>query len=113
MAGLDCAEVSSSAWPQLQAGIAGVVTVTDAEAHGAMAELAALGYAIGDCGAAPLAGLRALATDPACAELRAALGGVGAGTRALLVATEGVTDPEGYAEATPRAPKSGRSTEPS
>jgi diaminopropionate ammonia-lyase len=106
MAGLDCAEVSAAAWPELRAGITGAVTVTDAEAHAAMAELAVLGHAIGDCGAAPLAALRALATDPACAELRAAAGGLGPETRALLIATEGVTDPDGYAEvAGGRAPK--------
>jgi diaminopropionate ammonia-lyase len=106
MAGLDCAEVSPAAWPELQAGIAGVVCVSDAEAHAAMAELAALGLAIGDCGAAPLAALRALTTDPACAALRAAVGGLGPATRVLLIGTEGVTDAEGYAEALRRAPKS-------
>jgi diaminopropionate ammonia-lyase len=106
MAGLDCAEVSPAAWPELQAGIAGVVCVSDAEAHAAMAELAALGLAIGDCGAAPLAALRALATDPACAALRAAVGGLGPATRVLLIGTEGVTDAEGYAEALRRPPKS-------
>jgi diaminopropionate ammonia-lyase len=78
-----------------------------------MAELAALGHAIGDCGAAPLAALRALVADPACAPLRAAVGGLGGGTRVLLIATEGVTDPDGYAEAAGRAPKSGRCTDPS
>jgi diaminopropionate ammonia-lyase len=102
MAGLDCAEVSPAVWPDLRAGIAGVVTVTDAEAHAAMAELAALGYAIGDCGAAPLAALRALVRDPACAELRAAVGGIDGATRVLLVATEGVTDPDAYAAAIAR-----------
>jgi diaminopropionate ammonia-lyase len=82
MAGLDCAEVSIAAWPTLRAGIRATVTVTDAEAHAAMRELAALGLAIGDSGAAALAGLRALELD----------GSV------LLIATEGPTDPEGYAE---------------
>jgi diaminopropionate ammonia-lyase len=99
MAGLDCAEVSPAAWPELRAGIAGAVTVSDAEAHAAMAELAALGHAIGDCGAAPLAALRALVSDPACAPLRAAAGGLGPAARVLLIATEGVTDPDGYAAA--------------
>jgi diaminopropionate ammonia-lyase len=116
MAGLDCAEVSPAAWPDLYAGIAGAIAVTDLEAHAAMAELAGLGHAIGDCGAAPLAALRALATDLDCASLRAAVR-FGPSTRALLIATEGVTDPEGYAAAVGRAggraPKSGRSTEPS
>ena len=39
-----------------------------------MRELAAAGLTIGDCGAAPLAALRALAGDPACAALREAVG---------------------------------------
>jgi diaminopropionate ammonia-lyase len=85
MAGLDCAEVSEAAWPELREGIADVVVVSDAEARAAMGELAALGYAIGDCGAAPLAALRRLAL---------AGGGLDAGSRVLLIATEGVTGPE-------------------
>jgi diaminopropionate ammonia-lyase len=80
MAGLDCAEVSAAAWPTLRAGIRGTITVSDAEAHAAMRELAAAGLAIGDCGAASLAALR-----------KAGLGG-----RVLLLATEGVTDPQSY-----------------
>jgi diaminopropionate ammonia-lyase len=99
MAGLDCAEVSPAAWPDLRAGLRGTVTVTDAEVHAAMRELAAAGRAIGDCGAAPLAALRALAREEACAELRAAAG-LGAAGRVLLIATEGPTDPEGYAART-------------
>jgi diaminopropionate ammonia-lyase len=83
MAGLDCAEVSPAAWPSLRAGIAGTVTVSDAEAHDAMRELATRGLAIGDCGAAPLAALRKLDLEP--------------GTRAVLIATEGPTDPDAYA----------------
>ena len=50
------------------------MTVDDAEARAAMRELAALGLAIGECGAAPLAALRALATEDAAAPLRAAVG---------------------------------------
>ncbi|HEY7629345.1 MAG TPA: pyridoxal-phosphate dependent enzyme [Thermoleophilaceae bacterium] len=95
MAGLDCAEVSSAAWPSLRAGIRGALTVSDAETHAAMRELAAAGLEIGDCGAATVAALRALATEPACEELRKAAG-VSAATRALLIATEGPTDPEAY-----------------
>jgi diaminopropionate ammonia-lyase len=95
MAGLDCAEVSPAAWPELRAGLAGTVTVSDPEVHAAMRELAAAGLEIGDCGAAPLAALRALATEPACAELAAAVG-LGPRTRVLLLGTEGVTDPDAY-----------------
>ena len=90
MAGLDCAEVSPTAWPTLLPGIAGMVTVSDAEARAAMESLAAQELAIGECGAASLAALQALARDPACAELAAATG-VGGASRVLLIATEGLT----------------------
>ena len=75
------------------------MAVTDDEAVEAMRELAALGHAIGDCGAAPLAALRALMTESGGAELRAAAGLHRAGARVLLVATEGVTDPASYRSA--------------
>lgn len=78
MAGLDCSEVSTAAWPDLRAGIAGTVTVTDDEAAAAQRELEAAGLYIGESGAAPLAALRQ--------------GGLGPdGARVLLVATEGRT----------------------
>jgi diaminopropionate ammonia-lyase len=99
MAGLDCAEISTTAWPSLRAGIAGMVTVADPEVHAAMRELAGAGLVIGDCGAAPLAGLRALATEAACSELREAVG-LGARSRVLLIATEGATDPVAYRRVT-------------
>jgi len=95
MAGLDCAEVSSSAWPTLRHGIHGMITVSDAETHAAMRRLAAQGLEIGDCGAATLAALEALATEAECQELRRAVD-LGSETRVLLVATEGASDPEGY-----------------
>jgi diaminopropionate ammonia-lyase len=95
MAGLDCAEVSAAAWPVLRDGILGTITVDDAEARVAMRELAAAGLAIGDCGAAPLAALRVLAGEPECAPLRAAAR-LGPESRVALIATEGVTDPDGY-----------------
>jgi diaminopropionate ammonia-lyase len=98
MAGLDCAEVSAAAWPSLRAGIHGTVTVEDEEARAAMRQLAAAGLAIGDSGAASLAALRALTIDPAFAELREAIG-LDDARGVLLVATEGPTDPEGYAAA--------------
>lgn len=79
MAGLDCAEVSAAAWPDLRAGIAGTVTVTDDESAAAMRELAGEGLFIGESGAAPLAALRQHGVD------------LGAATRVLLVATEGRT----------------------
>ena len=96
MAGLDCAEVSPAAWPTLRDGVLGAVTVSDAEAHAAMRELAGHGLVIGDSGAASLAALRRLALDPALADLRESAG-LGPRARVLLVATEGATDPAGYA----------------
>ncbi len=93
MAGLDCAEVSEAAWPSLRAGIHGTITVTDAEAHAAMRELAAGGLAIGDCGAAPLAALRALATEDDCAALRATIDARAPRAACCLIATEGADGP--------------------
>jgi diaminopropionate ammonia-lyase len=95
MAGMDCAEVSPAAWPVLRDGVHGTIAVDDREARVAMRELAAGGLEAGSCGGAPLAALRALAGEPACAELRAAVG-LGATSRVLLVVTEGPTDPDGY-----------------
>ncbi len=95
MAGLDCAEVSTSAWPTLRRGIHGMVTVSDAETHAAMRRLATHGLEVGDCGAATLAALEALATEAECTGLRRAVG-LGSATRVLLVASEGASDPEGY-----------------
>ncbi|HEX2413913.1 MAG TPA: pyridoxal-phosphate dependent enzyme [Thermoleophilaceae bacterium] len=91
MAGLDCAEVSAAAWPSLQRGIHGTLVVSDAEAESAVQELAHAGLAIGHSGAATLAGLRALATETACAPLRETVG-LGPSSRVLAIATEGRTD---------------------
>lgn len=90
MAGLDCAEVSATAWPTLRDGVHGTVTVTDDEARAAVLELRAAGLAIGESGAAPLAALEALVAEEACAALRRFVG-LDAGSRVLLVATEGPT----------------------
>jgi len=95
LAGLDCATPSAVAWPVLRDGLTGMITVDDPEAHAAVRELADLGLAIGDCGAAPLAALRRLLADPGCQPLRAALE-LGPTTRVLCLATEGPTDPAGY-----------------
>ncbi len=95
MAGLDCAAVSVAAWPSLRAGIHGTITVSDDEAGDAARYLAAEGLAIGECGAAPLAALRALSTDPACMALRESVA-FGPRTRVLLIATEGPTDQASY-----------------
>jgi diaminopropionate ammonia-lyase len=90
MAGLDCAEISLAAWPFLRDGIRGTVTVDDGEAAAAVRELAGHGLAIGESGAAALAALHALVDDPACRELRDAVG-LARETRVVLIATEGQT----------------------
>jgi diaminopropionate ammonia-lyase len=97
MAGLNCATPSHTAWPTLRDGLTGCVTISDAESHAAMRDLAAMGIVAGDCGAASLAALRALVQDPECAEL-ARSARLGPASRVLLVSTEGATDPEAYAE---------------
>jgi len=61
-----------------------------AEVAAAVGELGAAGFAIGESGAAPLAGLHGLATDDRCGELRQAVD-LGPASRVLLVATEGPT----------------------
>jgi diaminopropionate ammonia-lyase len=82
MAGMHCATPSAVAWPTLQAGLHGTITVTDSEAAQAMRDLAAQGLTVGDCGAATLAAWR---------KHRTADGAV------LCVATEGASDPDAYA----------------
>jgi diaminopropionate ammonia-lyase len=96
MAGLNCATPSHAAWPVLRDGLTGCLAISDDEAHVAMRDLAAMGVIAGDCGAASLAGLRALVRDAECADL-ARSAGLGAGVRVLLVSTEGATDPDAYA----------------
>src|SRR5206468_1338857 len=88
MAGLDCATPSAVAWPALRACLRGCITVGDDETADARRELAGLGLAIGACGAAPLAALRALLTDPRGGALREQLS-VAASSSFLLVGTEG------------------------
>lgn len=95
MAGLDCAEVSTAAWPSLRDGIHATVTVDDAEVRGAVRRLARAGLSIGESGAAPLAALCALVADRGCSALRRHVR-FGPDTRVLLVATEGPTDPATY-----------------
>ncbi|MGW0172681.1 diaminopropionate ammonia-lyase [Rhodococcus sp. NPDC003322] len=86
MAGLNCGEVSPLAWPELQAGVTACVTVDDDAAREAMRLLHAEGVTSGESGAAGLAGLlrapELLSPDDIV----------------LLVSTEGITDPDAYAD---------------
>ncbi|TXI65531.1 MAG: pyridoxal-phosphate dependent enzyme [Mycolicibacterium mageritense] len=84
MAGLNCGTPSYLAWPDLEKGLAGAVVVDEDAATQAVAELGRLGVDAGPCGAASLAALRILATEPA----RSCLG-LGADSSVLLLSTEG------------------------
>ena len=95
MAGLNCGTPSLVAWPLLRSGLDAVVAVADERARQAMRDLAAAGIVAGETGAASLAGLAEATGGRAAGRLRTALG-LGAGTRVLLVCTEGATDPEAY-----------------
>ena len=64
--------------------------MSDREAEAAVRELATNGLTIGESGAAPLAGLRALQSDEDCREIRKQLA-TGPHTRVLLIASEGST----------------------
>ena len=60
MPGLECGTISTAAWPILRAGVDASVTVGDLEVHEAVGELERYGVMAGPCGAAALAGLRAV-----------------------------------------------------
>ena len=75
MAGLNCGTVSAIAWPVIAGGLNAAVTVSDDAARMAVIDLRQLGVEAGPCGAAALAGARALDLDP--------------GGTVLLISTEG------------------------
>ena len=87
MAGLNCGNVSILAWPTVVAGVDVFVAVDDDAAERAMRDLAAVGIVAGETGGSGLAGLRVLTErrDP-----------IVAGRSALVICTEGATDPEAY-----------------
>lgn len=69
MAGLNCGTPSAAAWPALSEGLDATVAVDDSHARAAQATLHTAGVDAGPCGAAPLAGLLALADSGALAAL--------------------------------------------
>ncbi|MEQ9123786.1 MAG: diaminopropionate ammonia-lyase, partial [Alphaproteobacteria bacterium] len=97
MAGLACGEVSLLAWEILKDHADAVVTVEDAAAAEMMRMLAR--PAAGDppvvAGESAVAGLCALQSAMADADMRRALG-LGAESRVLVFGTEGATDPDLY-----------------
>jgi diaminopropionate ammonia-lyase len=97
MAGLNCGTPSLLAWPVIRARMHYFLAVDDDYARDAMRKLAAGTPKLvsGESGAAGLAGLLALCTNPALAAERQKLG-LGANAQVLLVSTEGDTDPVSY-----------------
>ncbi|MDX6593230.1 MAG: diaminopropionate ammonia-lyase [Gaiellales bacterium] len=105
MSGLNAGLPALIALPALMAGVDGYVALDDSYAITAMRALAGEGRTVGETGAAGLAGLIALSGDDSELADR-----VRSARRVLVVATEGATDPEGYARAvagaTPESAKS-------
>ncbi len=95
MAGLNCGTVSMVAWPRVVRGVDAFVSIADADAEQAMRDLAAIGVVAGETGAASLAGLRAIVSARAL-DTR--------GRRALVICTEGATDPVAYERIVGRRP---------
>lgn len=60
MAGLNCGTPSATSWPFLHNGLDAAVAISDEACAKAMQDLNALSVHSGPCGAAPLAGLRAI-----------------------------------------------------
>jgi N-carbamoyl-L-amino-acid hydrolase len=97
MAGLACGETSPLAWRFLQPSVDLFMTVTDAQAERAMRTLATgeagdMPVLSGESGAAGLAALQVLATDPQARDVA----GLDANSRVLLFSTEGATAPGVY-----------------
>ena len=88
MVGLNCGTVSSLAWPVLAAGLDAAIAVPDRAAVRAAADLGRLGVPAGPCGAAPLAGARAVLTGPGAGGRRDGLS-VTSSSVLVLLSTEG------------------------
>lgn len=84
MAGLDCGEVSTIAWPFLKDGASASLTVSDHESHIASEELKISGVEAGPCGASGLAALKRL-TKAEMIEL-----GLNETSTVVLICTEGI-----------------------
>lgn len=102
MGGLRCGVTSTTALPAVLEGFDAYIALDDGWVRQAMRRLARpspehRAIAAGASGAAGLAALIALRDDPALAALRTGLD-IGAGTRAMVIVTEGVTEPELYEE---------------
>jgi diaminopropionate ammonia-lyase len=99
MAGLNCANVSLTAWPSMKVGIDVATVIEDAAAAEAMQVLALDGLEAGETGAAAIGALFALAD---AGELSTV--GLSPESTALCICTEGVTDPVNYQRIVGRPP---------
>ena len=102
MGGLRCGEASPAALPAILEGFDAYLAIDDTWARRAMLRLARpaaneRAIACGPSGAAGVAALMALQDDPALAAARAALD-LREETRVMVIATEGVTEPDLYEE---------------
>jgi diaminopropionate ammonia-lyase len=99
MAGLNCGMASMLALPSLAAGFDAIVSIGDDRCRDAIRALAGAGLDVGETGAAALGALL---------EVREAHAGalpVPAGAVALVLATEGVTDPANFESVVGRPPR--------
>lgn len=104
MAGLRNREVSPLAFDSVQSTVSAFLAIDDVWAHEGMRTLAHPldsdpAVAAGSSGAAALGGLLAVCRDPAMQAVRDQLG-LGPAARALVIVSEGVTDPELWAAVT-------------
>lgn len=101
MAGLNCGLPSLLAWPIVRSAVDAFLAVDDVWAERAMQRLyrplsGDPSVVSGESGAAGLAGLLALCTEPTLIEGRARLSLQGHTAHVLLISTEGATDPAGF-----------------
>ena len=93
MAGLNCGTPSRAAWPDLRAGLWGVVAIDDETALAGMRMLGDEGVEAGECGGAAAGAAQALLTGPLRGELD-----LPPDATVLLVVTEGPTGGAGFRE---------------
>jgi diaminopropionate ammonia-lyase len=87
LAGLNCGQPSTLAWPVLSAGLDAAMSIDDEQARGGVRELDRAGIPAGPSGAAGLSGVLTLCRAGLGEEARARLG-LGAGARILVFCTE-------------------------
>ena len=88
MAGLDCGEMSTLAWPVLCAGLDASLTIDDAQAARGVSELDRGGISAGASGAAGLAGVLMLLRQGTLGRAVTERLGIGSEARVLVFCTE-------------------------